>query len=47
MRAFLRLFGIDILGPKHSGPEIQTPNEPQRQRVFDENDGEYIDFEEV
>ena len=45
--AILRLFGFNVPGPKRDEAAPQSPESSQRQRVFEDGEGEYVDFEEV
>jgi hypothetical protein len=53
LSAFLRLFGIKlpINGTRHQSSvksnDPQQPDSEQPKRVFSDNEGEYVDFEEV
>ncbi len=47
VRVVMRMLGFDVFGPKRNAPDVQTPKEPQRQQVFKDDEGEYVDFEEV
>ena len=46
--AVLRLFGFKCMGKTSRDKKQSTPtSDAQPKKVFDDNEGEYIDFEEV